>query len=45
MEKVRVQKGGQVKVIPADQKSIYLGAGWGEAKPTKVGVSSSKVHD
>ena len=45
MEKVRVQKGGQTKVIPADQKNVYLSAGWGEVKkPTNVGGSSSKAN-
>ena len=47
MEKVRIQKGEQVKVIPADQKNIFLSAGWSEvAQSTRntVGVSSSKTY-
>ena len=43
MEKVKVQKGKTVKLIPAEYKKDFINAGWGEVKePTKsVGVSSS----
>lgn len=43
MEKVKVQKGTQVKTIPAEYKKDYISAGWGEYKePTsKVGGYSS----
>lgn len=42
MAQVKVQKGSQIKTIPAEHKAHYVNAGWGEVKePTNVGVSSS----
>ena len=46
MEKVKVQKGTQVKVIPIEYKKDYICAGWSEyQKPKKIeGVHSSNIN-
>ena len=46
MANIKVQKESQIKTIPAEHKSFYINAGWGEVKePTNVGASSSKTND
>lgn len=43
MANIKIQKGSQIKTIPAEHKAFYINAGWGEVKePTNVGASSSK---